>query len=313
MGKINAPTNTGKRVNELIINNRMSAEDATRSVLGNLADRYTLPQGATIVSSGTNDLIYKDAQGYTHRIQREGDANSPNFGRVSELQTDRPAVLPLTEQIPGLAPALQSAINAVNSRLTGGGLLPLGASDEASLDAISNSERDLIRQESTRAQGELVTQLYGQGINQSTIANQAAADFAQALGIALGTQSSNAAKRKLDLQQFLTQLTTGAGLDLIGNITGQETTRAGTSAQVGLGRDQLNEESEQAARNFMLEWERFQASQRKSALPGILSGIASLATAIPGVGPFIGAGIGGLGGLFGGRKMGNDERITTGG
>jgi hypothetical protein len=287
--KIVAPTSSGKRVNELIINNRMSADDAVRSVLGNLGDKYSLPQGATIVSSGLNDLIYKDAQGYTHRIQRDGDATSPNFGQIRELQTDRPAVLPLTEQIPGLSPALQSAINAVNTRLSGGGLLPLAASDEQALGAISDNERNLINQEATRAQGELVTQLYGQGINRSTIANQAGADFAQALGIALGNQASNAATRKLDLQKFLTQLVTGGGLDLINSITGQETSRAGTSAQVGLGKEQLNQQGEEAARNFMLEWQKFQASQKKSILPAILSSVASLATAIPGIGPFIGA------------------------
>jgi hypothetical protein len=313
MADIKAPTNTGKRVNELIIKNRMSAEDATRSVLGNLADKYTLPQGATIVSAGTNDLIYKDAQGYTHRIQREGDANSPNFGQVRELQTDRPAVLPLTEQIPGLSPALQAAINAVQSRFSGGGLLPLAQSDEQALEAISSNERSLINQEATRAQGELVTQLYGQGINKSTIANQSAADFSQALAIALGNQASNAATRKLDLQKFLDQLITGGSLDLIGNITGQETTRAGTSAQVGLGEKQLTQQGEEAARNFMLEWEKFQAAQNKSKLPGILSAVASIATAIPGVGPLIGGGIKGLSGILGGRSMGRDESVTTGG
>ncbi len=305
MAKIVAPTNTGKKVNELIIKNKLSPDKAVLQVLGSLKDKFTLPQGAAIVSEGLNDLVYKDAQGFTHRVQRNGDATSPDFGRVSEIGTDRPAVLPLTDQIPGLDIALQGAISNITSLFDGGGLAPLSEADNAGLQAISDSERNLISQEAARTQGELVTSLYGQGINQSTIANKRGADFTQALGIALGNQASNAAKRKLDLQRFLTELMTGSALNLTGSVTGQETQRATAGAGIDLGREQLDQAGTDAARNFMLEWEKFQAQQNKSKLPGILSGIASLAANfIPGVGPLVSAGISGIGGGFDFGKAG---------
>lgn len=298
--KVKAPTTTGQQVNELIIKSRLSNDEATRRVLGNVRDRFALPQGAVIISESVNDLRYRDAQGFTHIIQRVGDANSPDFGRVKELSTDRPAVLPLTDQIPGLSGALQSALGAVNRTFGTTGLAGLSPEDAAALDAISRNERAQLEQQSERTQGELVTQLFGQGINRSTIANQAGADFAQALGIALGQQESNAAQRNLDLRKFLTQfgLETGrTGSDFINAITGQETARAGTSAQIGLGREGLEQSSQEAARNFLLEFDKFKASQNRSKLPGILSSIASLATAfIPGIGPAISGAIGGIGG-----------------
>ena len=304
MAKINAPTSSGKRVNELIINQRLSAEEATRRVLGPIS-RSALPEGAQVIGESLNELQYRDAQGFVHTLRRDGDATSPTFGQI-QTATDRPAVLPLTAQIPGLDPALQAAINTVRGSLSDvNRLAPLAAEDESSLNTISQAERDLITQESTKAQGNLIAGLYGRGLNESSLANDAAAAFSQALGIALGQQASGAAQRKLGLQQFLTQLglsEAGLASDFIGNITGQETQRAGTSAQIGLGREQLTQQGQEAARNFMLEWEKFQASQNKSKLPGILSGIASLATAIPGVGPFIGAGLSSLGGLLGGKN-----------
>lgn len=295
MATFRSPTTAGKRVSELIIKNRLSPEEATRQVLGDISNQFSLPQGATVLSSSLNDLIFKDAQGYTHRVQRQGDANAPDFGQVRELQTDRPEVLPLTEQIPGLSGALQGAISAVNQSLSGTGLRPLSPENQAMLDVISQNERNLIGQEATRAQGELVTGLYGSGTNRSTLANEAGANFAQALGIALGNQASNAATRGLDLQKFLTQLQTGTGLDFLGQITGQETQRATEGARVGLGKEQVEQQGEQAARNFMLEWEKYQATQRKSPLPGILSAVASLALApVTGGTSLLGLGLGGL-------------------
>ena len=273
MAKINAPTQSGKRVNELIINQRLSADDAVRRILGPIS-RSSLPQGAEIIGESLNELQYKDAQGFVHTLRRDGDATSPTFGQI-QTATDRPAVLPLTQQIPGLDTALQAAINAIS----GGRLASLSPEDEASFSAIDQAERDLINQESTKAQGQLIAGLYGRGMNESSLANDAAAAFSQALGIALGQQASGSAQRRLSTRQFQTQ----SLMDFIAQITGQETTRAGTSAQVGLGDRQLKQQGDEAARNFMLDWEKFQQQQNRSKLPGILAGIASI-----GLAPFTG-------------------------
>lgn len=273
MAKINAPTTAGKRVNELIINQRLSADDAVMRILGPIS-RSALPEGAVIIGESLNELQYRDAQGFVHTLRRDGDATSPTFGQI-QTSTDRPAVLPLTQQIPGLDSALQAAINAIS----GGRLATLSAEDEASFSAIDQAERDLISQESTKAQGNLISSLYARGLNESSLANDAAAQFAQALGIVLGNQASGSAQRRLQTRQFQTQ----ALMDLITNITGQETTRAGTSAQIGLGDRQLKQSGDEAARNFMLEWEKFQSAQKKSILPSILSAAASI-----GLAPFTG-------------------------
>ena len=273
MAKINAPTNAGKKVNELIINQRLSADDAVRRILGPI-NRSALPEGSVIIGESLNELQYRDPQGFVHTLRRDGDATSPTFGQVQTL-TDRPAVLPLTQQIPGLDAALQSAIRAIS----GGGLAPLSAADEESFAAIDKAERDLITEESEKAGGQLVASLYGRGMNESSLANDSAAAFTKALGIALGNQAAGSAQRRLSTRQFTTQ----SLMDLIASITGQETTRAGTSAQVGLGDRQLRQSGDEAARNFMLEWEKFNASQNKSKLPGILAAAASI-----GLAPFTG-------------------------
>lgn len=300
MPKVGAPTSAGQKVNELIIKNKLSAEEAIRQVLGDI--NAAIPQGAQIINQTLNYIEYRDKEGYVHKVQRNADANSPDFGRIND-STDRPSVLPLTQQFPGLQGTLEQAMAAVKGGLSGQ-LSQLTPEDLAKLEAISSSERQQLEQTAARTQGELITSLYGSGINRSTVANQAGADFSQALGIALGQQQSGAAQRQLGLQQFLSQLAAGTGTNILGTLTGQETERAGASGQLALGREQLDQQSTDAARNFLLEFDKFKATQNRSKLPGILSAIASLASAIPGVGPFIGAATKAIGSGIGGGSKG---------
>lgn len=279
MPKVTVPTSAGKQVNDLIIKKGLSAEAAVRQVLGDLTT--TLPPGSTITNQSLNSITYRDKEGYDHTIQRNGDANSPDFGRTSE-QTARPAVLSATEQIPGLGATLEQAMAAVKGGLSGQ-LSQLTEQDRAALDAITKASQEQLQQQFTRQGGELVTQLFGQGTNKSTLAGNAAADLQQSQGLVQNQALSDAASRQLGLQQFLTQLSTGTGSDILGLITGQETQRALGAGQLGLGQQELDQRSAEAARNYLLEFEKFKAQQNKSPLGAILSGIGSFGSAILGV------------------------------
>lgn len=295
-----APTTAGEQVNRLIIKNKLSADEAVRQVLGEITT--VLPQGARVISKGLNFIEYQDAEGFTHRITRQGDANSPDFGRISD-QTDRPGVLPITQQFPGLENTLNTAIGAVNRGLTGQ-LATLTEEDRALLESIRTATLQQLNQRFTREGGELVTQLFGKGTNQSTLAGNALADLQQAQGFVQNEALSNLSQLDLGLRQFLTQLSTGAGSDILGLITNQGTQREIAAGQLALGNRTLDQQIADSARQFMLDFEKFQASQRRSPLPGILSGIASLASAIPGIGPAIGAGLSTIGRIAGGGGSG---------
>lgn len=298
MPKIVAPTSSGKKVNELIIKNKVSAEDAIKQVLGEI--NAVIPEGAQIINQSLNYIEYKDKEGYVHKITRNGDATSPDFGRLNE-QTDRPAVLPATQQIPGLSDTLKQAMDAVRGGL-GGHLSQLTPQDQAQLEAISNAVQQQLTQQFTRQGGELVTQLYGRGTQQSTLAGQAVADLLQSQGLVQSQALSEAAQRQLGLQQFLTQLSTGTGADILKAITGQETERGIASGQLGLGQRDLDQRAAEAARNYLLEFQKFQATQRKSILNRILAGVGSLAAG--------GGGLGALGGLLG---IGGNKPSGSGG
>lgn len=288
---IQAPTTAGKRVNELIIKKGLSAEEAIKQVLGEIS--VSLPQGSQIINQSLNYVEYRDKEGYIHKVQRNADATSPDFGRIND-QTDRPAVLPVTQQFPGLQETLNQATEAVRGGLSGQ-LKGLSPEDQALLQTIAQATQQQLNQRFEREGGELVSQLFGRGVQQSSLAGGALADLLQAQGLVQNQASSDAAARQLGLQQFLTQLSSGTGADILGLLTGQETQRGIASGQIAQQGRELDQRASEAARNFLLEFEKFQASQRRSPLGAILSGVGSLAAAIPGVGTAIGAGLSGLG------------------
>lgn len=114
----------------------------------------------------------------------------------------------------------------------------LSPSDLANLQAISASELAQQNQAFSRGQDNLLTRLYGQGVNQSTIANQASADLLQAQGILDLQRAANAAQRQLGLQQFLTQ--TGQGnLALAGQTAASGFQGLGQQANSLLGQGNL--------------------------------------------------------------------------
>jgi hypothetical protein len=300
-----APTTTGQRVNDLIIKKHYNAEDATRAILGEF--NPFIPPGSQIVSRGINGIVYIDPDGYLHTQEREGDANSADFGRLLQDQTNRPAVLPISQSMPGSQGVLSQATAAIQKGLSGelGTLTP---SDKALLDQMTKSTMEQLKQQFTTQGGQLVAQLYGRGMNESSLANDAVGRLEQQQGLVTNQALSDAAARELSIRQFLTQLTTGAGVDIFNSMIGNETQRAIASGNIGLGEKQLDQNRTDSARNFQLENEKLNiARSQASPWRSILSAVASLgASAL--AGPIGGSIAGKIGG--GVIAQGSLPRIT---
>lgn len=299
-----------------------------------------LPAGvdpSQIISKDAGSLIYRDAEGYTHRLERNLDGTSSDLGRVTEASTDRPAVLPVSKQIPGTENAIQQALRVLsgtfgvganpvggegqffglpNPEVTGsqnagtpgfqgtGALGNLSPADKALLDQITQATLQQLDQQFTTQGGQLVSQLYSRGLNESTLANDAVTRLQQGQGLVRNQALSDAASRELGIRQFLTDLSTKSALDLFNSIMGNETTRSVSSGQIGLGREELGQRRIDSDRQFQIEQQKLDL-QRKAQSPwkSILSAVATLgAAAIPVIGPFLGPAVGAVTG--GGKKGG---------
>src|SRR4030095_16881855 len=194
--------------------------------------RSQVPPGSQIVNSTPFKLEYKDADGYTHTLSRTGaEAIS---GQLSK-QRDGHNILPNKGQ-DDFVTQLRSHLEKNLGPL---GLAELPPEVAAQLEAISNAEKGRIAQQGEDERGKLVAQLYGNRVNQSSIANDAAARFAQMLGLVNQQQASDAASRNLGVRQYLTNAGLQQNQDLaslLANLSGQQSQR--DIAGAGLGLDQ---------------------------------------------------------------------------
>ena len=161
---------------------------------GALTDR--IPPGSQIVSQTPGKVTYRDPEGYEHNIIRKPD------GQFTET-TSRPSILPNQRQ--------DSMLDFLQQRVQQGLTGPAGFANippevQAQLDAISAAERGDIQKQATDLRGQLVAQLYGNRVNQSSIANDQSARFVEALGRVQQQQAAGAAQRTIGLRQFLTTL-----------------------------------------------------------------------------------------------------------
>lgn len=206
-----------------------------------------VPPGSQIINQTPFKIEFKDADGYTHVITRQGaDAASGQF----QNQTDRPPILPNTAQQDYIA-QLQKQLQAYNPNA----LPTLTPENQAQLQSMSDAERAAIAQQAQDVQGKLVAQLYGNHVNQSSIANDAAARFAQQLGLVYQQQQADAANRQLGLQQFLAQQggqQNQSLASLLANLSGQQNQRDISSAGLGLDQQQLAEQMRQFNKNYGL-------------------------------------------------------------
>lgn len=291
MAKIKAPTDTGRRVNELIIKGGLSPEAATRQILGEF--NPVIPPDAQVLSRGVNGVTFIDAQGFIHQMTRNGDANSPDFGRMSD-DTNRPAVDSLSNQIPGLSKTISTAQSAVERGLSGE-LSGLSPEVEALLKTIENSTVEQLKSRFMKEGGDLIAQLFARGMNESTLAGDAVGRLQREQGIVLGDALSDSATRNIDLRKFLTELSTGKGIETLLGLTGQETSRALGAGQLALGGKELEQRKVESGRSFQLEKEKLDLQkQAQSPWRSILSAVASLGSAAIGGGSILGGAVRGL-------------------
>ena len=254
---------------------------------GGLSDR--VPPGSQIVSDTPGKLTYRDPEGYEHNIIRKPD------GQFSET-TNRPSVVPNAAQQSQqqfgqqIQDQLAKSLGQVN-------LAQLDPETAAQLQAISQAEQARNAQTGQDLEGQLVARLYGNNVNQSSIANEAAARFAQYQGLVNQQQQADAANRELTLRQYLT----GAGLQqnqnlagLYSTLTGQQSQRDIAGAGLDLNRQQLDEASRQfGATNYLqqlqTEYARRQADAQNGFLNKLLSGVSAAGALAGGAGTLLGA------------------------
>lgn len=247
---------------------------ATKAFFGNI-DESTIPAGATVTYRSPDGarVEYTDAEGYKHTLQRNLDATKANVGKVDE-STDRPAVVQsnsvksLMEQ---LTQNFQNSLNAPNQ------LAQLTDADLDNLNKITSNTLAQAQQQFQSAQGDLVAQLYGKGINNSTIATDAAAEAAKQQALVTGQINSDAATRQLTLQQFLTQLAQQdkqIDVNALLGLSGQSVQAQSASGQIDTQNKQLNQQNEQFLQQLQLARDQYE-QQQKGGLTKILGALAS--------------------------------------
>jgi hypothetical protein len=283
------------------------------------------------------------------------------LGQLRETASNRPGVLPLPSQQqqtdlisqllsqlsqsfaqptpqPDISQQLTQMQQIAGQLSAPAALAQIDPATQQLLAQIAAAQNAQIQQQFDTGQGNLIAGLYGRGVNQSSIANQAAGDLLQKQGLVQQQALSDQAQRKLALQQFLTQQGQGnlalalqglgqaAGLDLnqftagqqaraqtldqaiqqLNSLLGIQTQRDIASESLSLDLQKLMENMRQFNVGSYLDAEKIRAQERMakpskmSTLAGIIGAIGSIVAA-PLTG---GASLAGLGSIFSGGGSG---------
>ena len=228
---------------------------------GSLSDR--VPPGSQIVSDTPGKLTYRDPDGYEHNIIRKPD------GQFTET-TSRPAILPNTQQQDFQTSIQQQLSDALKQFSQPAVLAQLDPQTAAQLKAISDAEVAKNAQTATDTQNQLLTRLYGNNVQQSSVAQDAAARLAQYNALVNQQQQSDAANRELQARQYITGLgqqnaqnQLGALANLYGNLSGQQTQTNIANAGLNLSQQQLQEQANEFAKNYNLNQLNTQTQQEQ--------------------------------------------------
>jgi hypothetical protein len=326
-----------------------------------------IPPGSQIVRQDGGYAEWIDPEGYKHSATRSLDGRDPNAGKLVD-NTDRPNILPASqtaspqqqaltsgigalteEQIKNLQamasgntpgafdPKIQDELKQINDlalRLQNAPqLLDLDPASAAALEAIRNRYTQANQQQFQNDQGKLLAQLFGNKVNQSSIATGAAGDLLQKQGLITAQTGADAAQRELAVRQFLAQQQqqqlelalqsllggTGAKLEgfkassgaaqnqndallkLLADLGAQQTTRDIAGANIGLGEKELAERARQANLGFELNQQDADArlAAQNSTWNKVMQGI-NAASQIAGM---VGGGLGAFGGFLNKPKV----------
>lgn len=216
---------------------------------GDLADQ--VPPGSQILKQTPFKIEYKDADGYTHTITRAG-ADAATAGAIAR-QTDRPSILP-QKQNEEFQQQLQKQLQQLLSQPQGLAQLPPEVQQQ--LNQIDAAEKARNQQTFADQSGDLIARLYGNRVNQSSIANEAAGRLAQLQALVGQQQQSDSAARGLGVQQYLTGLGQQRTQDIAGlysNLAGLGTQRDIAGAGLGLDAAKLDETIRQFNKSYGLQ------------------------------------------------------------
>jgi len=283
----------------------------TSDMAGRIADQVFGPApitpGSRIVYQDAANVHWIDPEGYEHTATRSLDGRDPSAGQW-RINTNRPNVLPASQQ---------SILSALQQRVQQGltenpTLQQLDPQTAAALQAISQAEQTANAQALADQQGQLVAQLYGNRVNQSSIANDAGARFAQYSGLVKQQQQSDAANREIAIRNLLTTLRqqqTDTGAGLYSALSGQDLQRALGEAGINLDYAKLAEGARQANQGFELGQQQadVQLQQSRSALDKVLKVSQIIANLSGGAG----GGLAAYNALTGGSKQGYSSYPTV--
>lgn len=340
-----------------------------------------VPEGAKVLTQTPLEITYETADGKQYRLFRNLSGNlGADVGRVETKLLSSP----IASQGPGregdLATQLSGQLQKLNE-LYGGQLealargerpagLETGTSDylkrlddivnrlsapaslsnldpetKAALDAINSANQAKLTQQFQDESGNLVAQLFGRGVNASSIAGEQANRLLQGQGLVRSQSQSEASQRELSVRQFLSQLgqqnlalagqtlLEGGGLNLkdFGAVQGLAESRAGRQQQlltdlinsllqrevsgqeIGLKGRELDINEMLGLGRQQLERDQFEVAAkaqrqqaRRSLIGSIIGGGASIGLGLAGGGL-------GLGGLFGGKSGNSSGGYYSGG
>src|SRR6266545_737458 len=266
-----------------------------------------VPPGSRITYQDPERVEWIDAEGYKHTATRSLDGRDPAAGQWRD-NTNRPNILPNRQQ----EAVTQRLGEQVQTNFTNPlALAQIDPDTLRALQALSANEQARNAQAAQDQQGSLLAGLYANRVNQSSVANDAAARFAQLQGLVRQQQQADAAQRELQLRQFLTGQGTQRNSDLASlyaALSGQGTQRDIAGAGINLDYAKLAEQARQANQGFELGQQQadIQLGQSRSALDKVLK-ISQI------IGNVTGAAGGGLGAYSLYKTLQKPQRQTSAG
>src|SRR5215510_1940711 len=174
-----------------------------------------VPPGSQILSQNAAEVTFIDPEGFQTTLRRSLDGRDPSAGQVQTVATNRPSIPQagqgqnqLLQGITGGAQDLFGAQLANALALAQGQtpanaqLLQLDPQTAQALEQISAAEQAANAQAFDQQSSQLLANLYGRGVNQSSIANEGAARLLQMQGLVRQQQMADSAQRNLGVRQF---------------------------------------------------------------------------------------------------------------
>lgn len=264
-----------------------------------IRDKISLAQGDQVLEETPLNLRVKRADGSVVNYAWSADGGREHLKENVEYK-------PPTQQEVAQQNINQTAMDQVLQYLQnpnqvsqsyGGALSP---DVMARLNEISTAQNQALDQQFNQGQAALLTQLYGQGIPQSSIANQAGGQLLQQQGLVKSQATSEAAQRELAVREYLASLglqERGQNLSTIDQILGRQQSQSQFQSSLDLAKQQQQFAEEQARQNQELAEQQFleqRRQARRAAIGNIIGSVTGLA------GSVLSGGL--AGGLFGGAS-----------